>query len=417
MIRLLLVFLATGLVFMVLPGTFLGVWNLFAISAHHAPGSISAAWIQAHGHAQLFGWVGSFILGIGFYSIPNIRRICSYSYWELWLCWAMWTAGVGARWAAEVYGWHWRILLPISAAWECGAVALFLVQSVRGYSLQVKSSRRAEVWMVSVVAGAAGLALAMALNLYGTVAASAGAATPVFPPDFDGRFLVVAIWGFFVPTAWGFTAHWMPVFLGLGKPRGRLLLAALCLNSIGVALAVAGLILPASVVVWIGALCAFFALRFLEKNERPAKTTGVHPSFPLFVRLAYLWLLVAGALLIWAAMRQDAAGLGGAGRHALTVGFIAGMIFSVAPRILPAFLGRKKLYSQLLMLISLLLLTCGCSIRVVSEMVAYQYNVAAAWTLLPVSASLELAAVVAFAVNVAGTFLQPPLMSACELKK
>ena len=31
------------------------------------------AWIQAHGHAQVLGWIGSFILGIGFYSIPKLR--------------------------------------------------------------------------------------------------------------------------------------------------------------------------------------------------------------------------------------------------------------------------------------------------------------------------------------------------------
>ena len=42
---------------MLLPGTFLGVWNLFAISSRRAPDSISAAWVQAHGHAQIFGWI------------------------------------------------------------------------------------------------------------------------------------------------------------------------------------------------------------------------------------------------------------------------------------------------------------------------------------------------------------------------
>ena len=65
--RLLMLYISTGLLFMLLPGTFLGVWNLLAISSHHATDSVSAAWIQAHGHAQIFGWIGTFILGIGFY--------------------------------------------------------------------------------------------------------------------------------------------------------------------------------------------------------------------------------------------------------------------------------------------------------------------------------------------------------------
>jgi hypothetical protein len=53
--RMLMTYIVTGLVFMLLPGTFLGVWNLIKISSHEAAESISPAWIQAHGHAQLFG--------------------------------------------------------------------------------------------------------------------------------------------------------------------------------------------------------------------------------------------------------------------------------------------------------------------------------------------------------------------------
>ena len=71
--RLLMAYISSGLVFMLLPGTFLGVWNLLQISGRESAGSISPAWIQAHGHAQVFGWIGSFILGIGFYSIPKLR--------------------------------------------------------------------------------------------------------------------------------------------------------------------------------------------------------------------------------------------------------------------------------------------------------------------------------------------------------
>jgi hypothetical protein len=53
--RLLILYITTGLVFLLLPGTFLGVWNLFVISNQRAPGSVSDAWVQAHGHAQIFG--------------------------------------------------------------------------------------------------------------------------------------------------------------------------------------------------------------------------------------------------------------------------------------------------------------------------------------------------------------------------
>ena len=80
--RLLMTYIITGLIFMLLPGTFLGVWNLIKISSREAAESISPAWIQAHGHAQVFGWVGTFILGIGFYSIPKLRKLRPFALWS-----------------------------------------------------------------------------------------------------------------------------------------------------------------------------------------------------------------------------------------------------------------------------------------------------------------------------------------------
>src|SRR5512142_1408085 len=104
--RMVMTYIVTGLFFMLLPGTFLGVWNLISISSKHAAQSVSDAWIQAHGQAQVFGWIGTFILGIGFYSIPKMRRAQAFAMWEAWLCWAMWTTGVLLRWVSTVYEWH-----------------------------------------------------------------------------------------------------------------------------------------------------------------------------------------------------------------------------------------------------------------------------------------------------------------------
>jgi len=85
--RLLMAFVSSGLFFMLFPGTFLGVWNLLQISGRESVASISRAWLQAHGHAQVFGWVGTFILGIGFYSIPKLRGGARASHVAAWLCW------------------------------------------------------------------------------------------------------------------------------------------------------------------------------------------------------------------------------------------------------------------------------------------------------------------------------------------
>src|SRR5262249_13073168 len=130
--RLLILYITTGLAFMLLPGTFLGVWNLLAISSHRAASSVSAGWVQAHGHAQIFGWIGTFILGIGFYSIPKLRRLNPFALRAAWTCWTLWAAGITVRWLMGVYQWHWRVMLPVSAALELIAFLIFF-SSVSGH--------------------------------------------------------------------------------------------------------------------------------------------------------------------------------------------------------------------------------------------------------------------------------------------
>ena len=62
------------------------------------------------------------------------------------------------------------------------------------------------------------------------------------------------------------------------------------------------------------------------------------------------------------------------------------------------------------MLVMLALLPTGCTLRVTSEILAYQDYAAWAWTILPVSALIELTAVVLFAINLIVTFILPPVV-------
>jgi hypothetical protein len=111
---------------------------------------------------------------------------------------------------------------------------------------------------------------------------------------------------------------------------------------------------------------------------------------------------------VWAVWADRNGGIWGAARHALTVGFISTMVFCIGQRILPAFGGARVLYSPRLMLLSLVAITLGCFLRVVSEIPAYEGYWAAAWKMLPCSAIIELTAVSLFAANLFATFMQPP---------
>jgi hypothetical protein len=401
--RLLMLYISTGLIFMLLPGTFLGMWNLLAISSHRAANSVSPAWIQAHGHAQIFGWIGTFILGIGFYSIPKLRRIDPFALSAAWGTWGLWTSGVALRWFTNVYQWQWRILLPVSATLELIAFLIFF-RSVSGHRPQESGKDRLEEWVVVVIAGSVGLLLSLLINFGTAVLLAIRGISPDLPHGFDQRLLVLETWGFLVPFVWGFSAKWLSVFLGLRPVRGRTLLVAVALNSGGVLAALVGWMIPAALLLLVGMVIAIYAVRLFERPQRPPKIKGVHPSFPIFVRTAYIWGAIAALLETWAASVENSYGIWGASRHALTVGFLGMMVFAVGQRILPAFSGMRVLFNTTLMFVALLLLAVGCLMRVSSEILAYQGFTNSAWSWLPVSAITEMAAVTIFAVNLLVTF-------------
>ncbi len=405
--RLLMAYISSGLVFMLLPGTFLGVWNLLQISGRESAGSISPAWLQAHGHAQVFGWIGSFILGIGFYSIPKLRGATKPGFDAAWACWAMWTIGVAVRWAANVYAWQWRLLLPLSGVLELAAFLIFF-SAVSQHRPEDSGKSRLEPWIWVVISASTGLMLTLIANLAACFYLAMRGASPALSHILDQRYLVLVAWGFLVPFVWGFSTKWMTVFLGLKPVRPKLLLGALVVNFAGVVLTLLGWGAEATAFFVVSTALAIAALRMFEPARQEPKTRGVHPSFPFFVRMAYGWLLVAALLGVGAVVWDSSGGIWGASRHALTVGFIAVMVFCVGQRILPAFAGMRLLWSTRLMLVGLLLLTIGCALRVSSEVLAYQGYAGWAWSVLPISALLELAGITAFAINISGTFILEP---------
>jgi hypothetical protein len=407
--RLVMVYIVTGLLFLLLPGTFLGVWNLISISGRHSLAGLSPSWLQAHGHAQIFGWIGTFIIGIGYYSLSKMGRVMPFTASRGWASWALWAGGVTLRWVANVSEWNWRLLLPASAALQLMGFLIFFATVSRHRSSPASAPPTGiETWMKLVMASTTAFLLALLMNQAVSIGVAMTGMHPEIPHWLDQRYLFLAAWGFPVLAVWGFNARWLPVFLGLRKPLGGGLMAALAACGCGVGVALLGQFRLATALLLTACILASIALRVFEPPQKPAKTRGVSPSFPYFVRGAYAWLLVAAALGVYAANSDANGGIWGASRHALTVGFLATMVFAIGQRVLPAFCGMRLLFNKELMFASLAVLNLGCLLRVASEIPAYEFNLRAAWTILPVSAMTELTEVTLFAVNLTITLVLPP---------
>jgi len=403
--RLVTAFVASGLVFMLLPGTFLGVWNLLDISAGHRPEMVPQAWLQAHGQAQIFGWVGSFILGIGFYSLTKMKSTKAFPVRAGWTAWSLWTAGVLLRWIGGVTGDGWRVLLPVSAVLELAGFLAFYV-SVRRHR-PASSGTKDNAWLLLVGCATLAFLVVLAVNGWMLFEQAVRGNSAALPHVVDQQFVVLAVWGVLVPTIWGFNARWLPVFLGLRAPNQRSLYAAYALSIAGVMVTFTRFLPVAEALFLLAAILAIDALHVWERSVNPPKVLNVHRMFPSFVRLAYAWLLVSCLLAMMAARWDVSGGIWGASRHALTVGFVALMVFAIGQRVLQAFCGMHVLFSTRLMGWSLYLLFAGCLLRVLAEPLAYENVWAPAWRILPVSAVIELAAVSLFALNLGVTILRP----------
>ncbi len=412
--RLLTVYICSGLLFMLLPGTFLGVWNLVFISSTQTLGSLSPAWLQAHGHAQIFGWIGTFILGIGFHSMSKMGKVPAFAISRGWICLGLWSAGVWMRWAANVTAWQWRFLLPLSAALELAAFLVFFrtVSRHRPAPAQSSAPRKKEAWMYVVIGSTLGFLTTLAVNLGVAVYVAVRGADSAIPSQLDQRLLMLPTWGFLVPAVWGFNARWLPAFLGLKTPRTKPLFAALAFAWSAVIVMQLGFATLSAVLLPLAALTAVAALHVFEPSIQTAQTNNVHASFQIFVRGAYVWLLIASVLSVAASLADHKGGIWGASRHALTVGFLSTMVFAIGQKVLPAFCGTRVLFSRNLMFASLVLLNVGCGLRVASEIPAYEGYFQRAWRVLPVSAVIELTAFTIFAVNLALTLLRPMRVTA-----
>jgi len=130
------------------------------------------------------------------------------------------------------------------------------------------SAKPLEPWIFLVIGATLGLFASLALNLGASVQLALNAGSPAFPHLFDQRYLIVSTWGFIVPMVWGFSARWLPVFMGLRPLRNSFLLVALGLNTVGVILGYLEYFVAAGIFLLAGAATAVDAIPSMASTSR-----------------------------------------------------------------------------------------------------------------------------------------------------
>jgi len=387
-----------GALFVALTAGFgLGVTNLTRISLAQSYYEISGVLKQIHGHAQIFGWVGLFIMGVAFHAIPRMKmqplRHVRAANSCLWLM----LGGVFLRVFAQPLARHYAgaAALLISGAAELAAVGIFvwLLGGSVARSKQPRESYEKFIW-----ASVAWFAVLAVWNLWIVLQMSLKRSMGI-PALADALWIHVAFFGFIANMIFGFSLRVLPHFLGLRDSKTWA--ANIAFVSWNAAIffryPVEQLAWIASVLEAVAIVLLVWALGVFARRRTKIEIKGVDNSFAWFIKLGYAWLLVAALTPFHA----DLFRLSASARHTMAIGFVTPLIFGVSYRVLPIFNG-VNLWSNRLMRASFWCLAAGSTLafsmalnRVFETTWSYAWSGIAGFSVF--------AALVMFAVNIAMT--------------
>ncbi len=348
--------------------------------------------VQAHGHAQLVGWAGLFVIGTSLHFIPRLSSVPLPH--QRWISAVLWLIGTGvllrvlgqpalpylggAR-VPDLLRW----LVAGSGALEVAGILLYLfllIKTLRGtgdISTQPAFGAVRPYFAMML----AGWLVYACVNFF-LVVAMARSGHSVVDPAWNDLAIRSFIGLALLPVAMAHSVRLFPMVLALSAPfwpvRGTayaylvgvgLELGCAALSLLGLearivhVIAFLGIVTKGGVILWF-----IWELDLLTRRrpvERPARFLQSGPDrpptrpglpdygefgrFELLVYSAYMWLILAAGSEIL----NGVATLAGypllvvedAVRHMYLVGFITLLIFGVSVRILPGFLKKKAVAS------------------------------------------------------------------------
>ncbi len=214
-------------------GTAWGALILARIASHESFQFPDYAGTQAHGHAQIYGWVALFIMGVAYFSLPKFVQLRMRTLARGWAAFFFMLTGVLLRAVAQplmqrpAFG---RLVLG-SAILEWLAVILFVTDIGL---LFLRSRQGQQPYLGFVYASLAALVCLGFWNL-ALVETIWRNHLRVIPEPANSKFLYLAVFGFISNMILGYSLRLLPTFLGLRPARQALVMPAFILFNAGVA--------------------------------------------------------------------------------------------------------------------------------------------------------------------------------------
>lgn len=451
-------YIFTALLFALTAGFGLAALTVAAPALRWPLGAWWPASVQAHGHAQLFGWTGLFVLGVGLVFLPRLRgAVLAYASVAPWAL-ACFALGISLHVASQLvlaafaangslesaWGSTARLSLAVSGVAEFAGAVLILVMLASSFRRARPLAPDAPIIPVRHYL-ALGLGSFMAASLLNALLAAFTAiqGSFLYPFVWDQALIHIMIMGFVIPIALALSIRSLPLFMRLGFPPRDQLTPLLGIYVGGLVLQVSGELIEQLFGVGWGArmgglgigieaaalLVFIWWLDVLSRRRRPwtdsrvptppevaAKKAPTRPGYPdygefgrfeLLVISAYWWLVFACLI----ALLNGISLIAGATppfnpdivRHSITIGFITQLIFGMAVRLLPGLSGKRKVASTGLVLATFWLGNLAALFRVAPLFVPEAPGATAA---LASSGAIGWLAVACLGVNLWRTFRQ-----------
>ena len=402
---------------------------------------------QAHGHLQLFGWAGLFVLGVAFHFLPRLRGTPLVGARLIpWLLCALIASlvfrAISQPLLATSPAFVWRVGLVSSGFLEVAAIACVLCMVILTAMHGPRPTTRPAYWSVLpfFVGAFCSLGLASIINLLNTLQTARGGGLVLYTGDTLN--VTLGLFGFLVPVALAMSARSLPMYAGLdGFPRRVLwpMAGAYFAGLILLCVSIDGGPLPATwtsiingtgMVVSGGVVLLFVGifLSLIRKRGRlPQRVAKLAPSpeslaqnyqkqvkreqtnygpFVGLVASSYLWAMLGALLLLIDGISLLATGtmpvVFDAIRHSFAIGFIALLMCGIAPRMLPSF-SSGHIVSPRLVSATLWLGNAAAALRVGSILLAPLFPGAQGYTfdtfLFSLSGPFGLALAICLAIN------------------
>jgi len=370
------------------------VWGAYLLLRIATAGKFSAAGlhdVNAHGHAQIFGWVGLFVMGFAYQAFPRFKHVTlawpGLAFSTLWIMVIGLVVRSVAQPAAVHFPWAYWPAMGASVL-EVLAIGLFATIIVKTWRQCRDPLTFYDGYILSALFWFVVQAIFESIYLAATLAVT-GKQLSELVATWQPALRDIQIHGFALLMILGVSQRIFHHFYGLPKPNttlSRVILVVLNLAIIGEVLG--SILMQTAGRLWGGVwyasvLVLAVATTVLVANWRIFSQTPEADRSLKFLRAAYIWLFLSMAMLVafplyqfWllplGAPKSEALRIGfshayyGAIRHAITVGFVSLMIMGVSAKVVPTLNG---IASQSLTPLwgAFILVNLGCSLRVLGQ--------------------------------------------------